>query len=127
MSDILIIFLVPMIFLIPVEGAILYYIGDLESETIRAYAYCLLPKALGVVSVGYAATHGVFPSARGFLNVFLVEGSYSVIHFIGTLFILSKVFKIRRPAYTAGLISTFIPWAYSMGMVLWGFLFVAHH
>src|SRR3989344_5791253 len=97
-----------MVVLIPVEVQIIRRIGLEDTGYTRTgavYAYCLLAKAAGLAVIHtfmMNVSHGLF----------ILEGVYSLMHFIVALvgFIVLFGIEWRRAAITALLISTVIPW-----------------
>jgi len=117
----LILFL-PMIILIPVEWLILKEYGELGEKTTRAYAACLFAKPVAVAAVYF------FAAKMGQIKgVIAAELIYSLVHFAVSLSILKFEFKNdgRNFIQTAAIISTFIPWSYSIGVPLTYFLVAA--
>lgn len=111
--------LLPMAILIPVELAILRDVGDLESRALRAYVYCLPAKIVPMLlAVRYGYEHVSGNPMRSFIAGELI---YSAIHFVIAAGILSAAFKFdssKRIVLTAMLISTVIPWAYTVGITV---------
>jgi hypothetical protein len=103
----------PAVVLIPFELYILKQSGDLEWPTaITAYLWCLVAKISAVYGVFYFFRL-IMPS-----GVIGAEIFYSLIHFVISAIILRIFFHISGAmlAKTAGLISTVIPWAYSIAV-----------
>lgn len=113
----------PMLLLIPLEIAILRKIGGLGDRVWAAYGWCLLAKVLGVAAAAGAVLVLEMDNAWG---IVVLEGFYSAIHFLVSYGILSTVFKkdVQNALDTAGLISTVIPWLYSLGIPATAFLVV---
>lgn len=117
----------PMVLLIPMEIAILKRIGGLGSKVWAAYAWCLLAKGLGGATVaGVAMLIDWSGTISGIIGS---EALYSATHFLVSLGILSIKFNVdsKNAVQTAALISTVIPWLYSLGIPATAFLMLVFY
>mgnify|MGYP001620054661 CR=1 FL=1 len=114
--------LLPMILLVPIEWSILKTFGRLDQKTTSAYLACLGAKPISILVVYFSAS---MKSLIG--GVIAAEATYSLTHFIVSLVILRSFFRQDGQGYvlTAILISTVIPWSYSIGVPL-AYFIVAH-
>lgn len=117
----------PMLLLIPLEIAILKKIGGLGDKVWTAYGWCLLAKAIGVAAVAGVAL--VMDWSDAIWGIIGSEVFYSATHFLVSYGILTTVFKkdIQNTLDTAGLISTVIPWLYSLGIPVTSFLVLIYN
>ena len=114
--------LLPMIVLIPIEWSILKTFGRLAEKTTNAYLACLVAKPIAIAVVYFSAS---MKSLIG--GVIAAEVTYSIAHFIVSFLILKSFFNRDGGGFglTATLISTVIPWSYSVGVPL-AYFIVAH-
>lgn len=102
----------PMVALIPVEMGLLRWVGGLGHRMITAYLACLPAKVAGVFLVWYAAELSLIQ------GVVAAELAYSIGHCLISYLVLSQAFQLKGKALTltSVLISTVIPWLYSLGL-----------
>jgi hypothetical protein len=103
----------PMLVLMPVEMAFLRVAGGIERFFV-AYLACLPAKAVGLFVVATAA------QAKVINGVVAAELTYSAAHFLTACLVLGVAFRLRwkELLLASALISTLIPWLYSLGLWL---------
>lgn len=106
---------IPMILLVPLELAIIKWITGFGWATVRVYIWLVLAKILAIIAVITLLDFFDF-----FRTLLFIELFYSLAHFTVSFFVLSKVFNLQgnRLFYSSLLVSTLIPWLYSLSLWL---------